>query len=404
MRDIFGRRLPSIEPNSLINCFGGVDVSLIIRFLIEAENILQVHWEMGLYLSVVVLAVSIAMAAGWLTVLKNSPLVDPLPAVLPPRPKEEGVFAHNALLHGVEKIGVGQVPGPEDLAVDSHGRIYTGCSDGWIKRVETDGRVVNWMYVGGRPTGVAVGLHEEILVCDAIQGLLNVTEGKVEVLSTEADGLKYKLTDALDVANDGTIYFTDASHKYDINNYQLDFLESRPYGRLLKYDPSTGKTTVLVKDLFFGNGVALSQKQDFLVFCETCKARCQRYWLVGEKKGSVENFIDSLPGYPDNIRNNKKGKLYVALSSSRSWFGEEVILRFSVLKRFLAHPRIISIFFNNLPKTSRILVVSEEGTPLALYEDPNGKEVLDVTSGLEVGEYLYLGSLATNYISRLKLQ
>ncbi|KAJ7548664.1 hypothetical protein O6H91_07G021600 [Diphasiastrum complanatum] len=225
---------------------------------------------MGLYLNVMVTVASIAIASVWLAVVKNSPL-DPLPATYPSRPKEEGVFAHNALLHGVEKIGVGQVSGPEDLAVDSHGRIYTGCSDGWIKRVETDGQIVNWTYVGGRPLGVVVGLHEEILVCDAYQGLLNVTEGKIQVISTEADGLKYKLTDGLDVAKDGTIYFTDASHKFDLNQFPLDFLECRPNGRLLKYDPSTGKTTVLLKDLFFANGVALSEKQDFFVFCETFK-------------------------------------------------------------------------------------------------------------------------------------
>ena len=36
---------------------------------------------------------------------------------------------------------------------------------------------------------------------------------KVELLTDSAEGLKFALTDGVDVAADGTIYFTDASYK-----------------------------------------------------------------------------------------------------------------------------------------------------------------------------------------------
>jgi len=103
-----------------------------------------------------------------------------------------------------------------------------------------------------------------------IQGLLRVTrEKEIEVLVTEIDGLKFKLTDGVDVANDGTIYFTVASSKYSIKNYLLDVFEGNPNGRFLSYNPSTKKTTLLVNDLYFPNGVAVSPDQNFVVFCET---------------------------------------------------------------------------------------------------------------------------------------
>ncbi|KAG6385844.1 hypothetical protein SASPL_154725 [Salvia splendens] len=66
-----------------------------------------------------------------------------------------------------------------------------------------------------------------------------------KVLTDEAEGLKFKLTDAVDIGPDGTLYFTDASSKYSIEHAFLDMMDGRPHGRFLSYDPSTKQTTVL---------------------------------------------------------------------------------------------------------------------------------------------------------------
>ena len=103
-----------------------------------------------------------------------------------------------------------------------------------------------------------------------MKGLLNVSEdGVIELLTDSAEGHQFKLTDGVDIAEDGTIYFTDASYKYSLHQYPLDILEGRPYGRLLSYNPSTRQTKVLVRDLYFANGVVVSPDQKFVVFCET---------------------------------------------------------------------------------------------------------------------------------------
>lgn len=72
-------------------------------------------------------------------------------------------------------------------------------------------------------------------------------------------------------ASDGSVYFSDASSKFGLPDWFLDLLEARPHGRLLRYDPSTKKTSVVLANLTFANGVTLSQGQDFLVVCETWK-------------------------------------------------------------------------------------------------------------------------------------
>lgn len=44
-------------------------------------------------------------------------------------------------------------------------------------------------------------------------------------------------------------------------------------GRVLKYDPITKGTTVLVRNIQFPNGLSLSKDGDFFVFSEGSKGR-----------------------------------------------------------------------------------------------------------------------------------
>uniref|UniRef100_A0A5B7B878 Strictosidine synthase conserved region domain-containing protein n=1 Tax=Davidia involucrata TaxID=16924 RepID=A0A5B7B878_DAVIN len=182
-----------------------------------------------------------------------------------------------AALQGLELVGFGQLLAPEDLAYDPKSKlIYTGCADGWIKRVTVnesaaDSVVENWINTGGRPLGLALGRNNhEVIVADADKGLLKVNEGGViKLLTNKSEGVEFRLTDAVDIARDGMIYFTDASYKYSFKEFIRDLLEGKPHGRFMSYNPSTKKTKVLVRDLYFPNGVAVSPDQDFVIFCET---------------------------------------------------------------------------------------------------------------------------------------
>lgn len=72
-------------------------------------------------------------------------------------------------------------------------------------------------------------------------------------------------------AADGSLYFSDASAKFGLHNWYLDFLEAKPHGRLLKYDPSSNRVSTLLDGLRFANGVALSADQRYVVVCESFK-------------------------------------------------------------------------------------------------------------------------------------
>ncbi|PKI26132.1 hypothetical protein CRG98_049179, partial [Punica granatum] len=72
------------------------------------------------------------------------------------------------MLDGSERLGEPKLPGPEDIAYDPEsGIIYTGCADGWVRRVRlNDSTVEEWVNTGGRPLGLVLGPHKEVIVTD----------------------------------------------------------------------------------------------------------------------------------------------------------------------------------------------------------------------------------------------
>jgi hypothetical protein len=70
---------------------------------------------------------------------------------------------------GSENVAKGQVLGPEDLLYDAAlGVVYTGCEDGWIKRITVNESVVeDWINTGGRPLGLAFDPNGALIVADA---------------------------------------------------------------------------------------------------------------------------------------------------------------------------------------------------------------------------------------------
>ncbi|KAL3377806.1 hypothetical protein AABB24_003950 [Solanum stoloniferum] len=314
---------------------------------------------------------------------------------------------NNQMLRRSEKIGVNQLLSPEDVAYDQKsGVIYTGCVDGWVKKVKVNesaagSTVEDWVFTGGRPLGLALGRHGEVIVADADKGLLlNVTSvGEIKVLTEEAEGLKFKLADAVDVAEDGIIYFSDASYKYNIEQYIYDILEGRPNGRLLSYDPSTKQTKTLLSDLYFANGVAVSPDQNYVIFCETPLRKCKKYYIKGEKKGSVDMFVDNLPGFPDNIRYDGEGHYWIAFASEKT-YSWDLTLRYPFIRKIMA----IMVKYVGQPKAEKnggVLSVDLQGNPLEHYYD---EDLTMVSSGIKIGDHLYCGSVKSPYILRLNLK
>lgn len=310
----------------------------------------------------------------------------------------------NKLLQEVTKLGEGSIQGPEDVYVDKHGFVYTTSRDGWIKRLHRDGFLEDWKMVNSSAMlGIIVNKDGDVVVCDADNGLIKVNEDGVTILASHFNGSKINFADELVEAADGVIYFTNPSDKYGLHNWMLDVLEAKPHGQLFKYDPSTKETSLVLDNLCFPNGVALSESQDYLLFCESWKFRCLKYWLKGDKIGRTEIFVDNLPGCPDNIHIAPDGSFWIALiqvTSQRMRF----VQTSKIAKRILAtYPSLIS-YMLRVDEKATVVNVDTDGRILRRLDDPDGKLMTFVTTALEYEDHLYFGSLANNFIGRLPLK
>ncbi|HSR54439.1 MAG TPA: SMP-30/gluconolactonase/LRE family protein [Acidobacteriota bacterium] len=321
----------------------------------------------------------------------------------PPPPPLTGALEPNGSLRSVQHIAEGQVPGGEDVAVDSQGRLYAGTADGRILRITLrpqDGDQVEVFAKGlGRPLGLHFDAQERLVVADADLGLLRLdARGKAEVLSTQAEGLPFAFTDDLDIARDGRIFFSDASSKWSQPDYMLDLLEARPYGRLLVYDPRSGETRVVLDGLYFANGVALSMNEDFVAVNETYRFRIHRCWLKGPSAGTCDMLAQDLPGYPDGIASDRRGQLWVAIFSLRNpqidFFQRHPFLKDQLAKL----PRAL---FPGPQPYGLVLVLNERGELQHSLHDPGGVRTRGVTSVQPHGGFLYLGTLEEDYLARL---
>jgi ribose transport system permease protein len=146
-------------------------------------------------------------------------------------------------------------------------------------------------------------------------------EARGTTLRIGGDDARLRDPNDCDVAPDGRIFFTDSTTRYDAHDWALDSIESRPTGRLLCYDPRNGKTTTLLDNYRYANGVCIAHDGQSLFFAESWACRVHRYWFDGPKAGQVECVIKDMPGYPDNINRASDGGYWMA------WLGMHAQLR-----------------------------------------------------------------------------
>ncbi|MCB2185330.1 MAG: SMP-30/gluconolactonase/LRE family protein [Deltaproteobacteria bacterium] len=332
--------------------------------------------------------------------LSPSP-VDPEAYSPPPAPALSGVLSPNQELTKARLLAPGRLKGPEDVAPGPDGWLYTGQVDGSVVRVHPDGRLEPFAQTGGRPLGLMFDAAGKLIVCDADKGLLALDKsGQAKVLTREAEGRAFGFTDDLDIASDGKIYFSDASWKFGKDQYLYDLLEHRPHGRLMVYDPASGETRVLLEGLYFANGVALSQNEDYVLVNETYAYRIRRYWLKGPREGQNDVFLDNLPGFPDNISANRQGRFWLALFTVRNP-AVDALHPHPWAKSLLA--RLPHFLWPQPAPYGLVLALDEGGRVQEGLHDPEGKNLKIITSAREHQGRLYLGSLLGNAIGEYTL-
>jgi sugar lactone lactonase YvrE len=288
---------------------------------------------------------------------------------------------------------------------DADGRLYAGVEDGriwrWPAGFPGSGAAGLFADTHGRPLGLEVDPRDgTLIVCDAYRGLLRVEEtGRVRVLADAYGGRRLKFTNNAAVAADGTVYFSDSSTRFRIENYKQDLLEHRPSGRVFRYRPSDASLDLIADGLYFSNGVALAPDESFLLVAQTACYDILRIPLTGPAAGRPEPFAASLPGIPDNISSVGDGTYWVAFPSPR----------LPLIDRLMPHPaprRAATRLPGRLqPAAKRYGLVAHlgaDGLITRSLHGPSGsyREIVGVR---EHDGRLYLGSLYETAVGRVPL-
>lgn len=206
--------------------------------------------------------------------------------------------------------------GAEDVVVGVDGTVYTGTEDGAVWALDPGtGSARRVADTGGRPLGIEL-LGDDLLVCDAVRGVLRVSPatGDVEVLVDRVAGRAMMFCNNAAVAADGTVWFSDSSLHHGVARWKDDFVQDTRTGRLLRRDPD-GTVAVVLEGLRFSNGVALAADESYVAVAE-CRGRTVvRLWLTGPRAGERDHLVTDLPGYPDNISRGSDGLVWVTVAS-----------------------------------------------------------------------------------------
>jgi sugar lactone lactonase YvrE len=291
--------------------------------------------------------------------------------------------------------------GPEDVLVDAAGRLVTGLVDGRILRLHPSGDAIETVAdTRGRPLGIEAFADGTLLVCDARRGLLQVdpANGRVQPLVTELAGKPMRFCNNAAIAADGSIYFSDSSRRFGIDEWRGDLLEHSCTGRLLRRAPD-GQVEVLLDGLAFANGVALAADESFVAVAETGAYRVARLWLKGERAGQRDLLIENLHGFPDNIARGSDGLIWITQASPRDPLLDLLLPRAPVLREIawrlperLLSPR----------RTLWVIAVDAAGQ---IVHDLQGRhpEFFMATGVREAQGSVYLGSLEGSTLAVLTL-
>jgi sugar lactone lactonase YvrE len=319
-----------------------------------------------------------------------------------------GPHAKNERLAGVTAVSIAPEIGPEHIAFGPDGRLYTGVLSGAVLRMNPDGSGIETVVnTGGRPLGLDFDAEGRLVIADALRGLLSLgADGIVTVLADRVNDDPIRYADAVVVAANGRVLFTDASRRVtplEFGTFEaalLDIMEHTCTGRVVEYDPASRQTRVVVHGLCFPNGVTLSGDQRHVFIAET---GAYRIWKVDVTASEVDArvaamdpnhsqarvIVANLPGFPDNLTRSAHGRLWTGLTKPRS----------PAFDALASHPFLRAVTMR-LPKSmwpvppayGHVVAFDEDGRMVADLQDPAGR--VPETSG--VTEYegrLYIQSL-----------
>ena len=332
--------------------------------------------------------------------------IQPVAWTAPQAPGYTGAHTVNTKLSALQMIDLKGEEGPEHIVIGPDGKLYTTVSSGNILRMNPDGSAQEvFANTGGRVLGFDFDAQGHLIAADAVKGLLSISPAReVRALTDKVNGDPIRYADAVVVAKNGKLYFSDASTRFAPKDWGgtfeasiLDILEQSSTGRILEFDPATQTTRVLATGLSFANGVALNQSETSLFVNETGKYRVWKLdvnaqnlnLMAAPTPQGAKLLFDNLPGYPDNLMRGRDGKIWLGFAKPRN----------PTIDNFANKPWLRALTLR-LPRAmwpipqayGHVMAFTEDGQVVADLQDPSGAYP-ETTAVTETADRLYIQSL-----------
>ena len=394
--------------------------TLIVLLIINGLTTLSLHGGYNRMVLAGILLLAAVIDIRWLKNrhrIVNKVYVSPTYHGMPPLPSTAAdsgtAWALNDRLRPATPIGLGRIEGPEDVILDRHDNLYAGSRHGDIIRFLAPDyeRMEVFAHIGGTPLGMAFDRNDNLYVCIGGMGLYRVTpDRKVEKATDETnrsyssinDDSRLRLADDLDITDDGRIFFSEATVRFEMHEWATDGLEARGNGRIICFDTNTGKTHTVIRDLKFPNGVCIASDGQSFLFAETWGCSVKRHWFDGPKKGKTEIVLDNLPGFPDNINNSSDGHYWMSLVGMRCPALDLAWKMPGFRKRVAKRVARDEWLFPNI-NTGCVLKFNERGEVLETLWDLGGENHPMITSMREHRGHLYLGGIMNNRVGQYRI-
>ncbi len=367
-------------------------------------------------------------------------------------PSLTGAWAPNAALAGAElQDWNGTALAPECIAEDAAGAVYASVAFGAVLRAPahpsqpgtpvffTPAAAAGWtgqlaahpLYawclqqalaknasaeeVCGRPLGLRLK-GSRLYVADAYFGIFaaDLSDSSAPpawLVRPEDASPPMRFFNDLDVAADGTVYFTDSSSVHTRRENRLEVLNNARLARLLRKAPDAPLET-LARGHFL-NGVQLLPDESAVVVVELGRLRLLRCSLPlpAGQQCVPEVFAAGLPGVPDNVRLSADGRSLLVGCATR------VAQPFSLLHLLWTRARgarVAGVLLSRLPlhaalelaeravpRRGLVLRLALDGTPLGSLHDTSGRVALLSHVHEARDRALWLGSASNPFIARV---
>jgi len=241
-------------------------------------------------------------------------------------PPLDGALSTNDRLDSATPIG-DPLPGLDDVIAAKDGSVYVSAGKRVLKL--SGNALANRSLVAefeGDAGALAMHPDGRLLVCVAGRGLaaLDPTKPNPGWLES-ADGRSFAGLTAVTVTPDGRIFVVEGSTGRQPNQWRHDVMEKRSNGRLVSCGPSLDNAHVLLSDLPYPYGVAVSADGNELWLAESWAHRLSRFALTDSGIGSREIVAGNLPGYPARLHLVSHGGFFLGLFARRTHLIEFVL-------------------------------------------------------------------------------